>query len=154
MKRLICSAVALALTVPIAADYAGASIGSSPHIDGAVQFPQTRARIVRHTIRLHIPQGRSPLSHLIIDVPKGLIVSNNITLTDDVKGKINADFSILDNQIVVKISQPVASEAKLKLVLNDVRIRGVSNVWLYRISTKFVGVNREIPIGVAQFRVY
>lgn len=154
MKRLICSVVALALTVPIAADYAGASIGSSPHIDGSVQFPQTRARIVRHTIRLHIPQGRSPLSHLIIDVPKGLIVSNNITLTDDVKGKINADFSIVDNQIVVKISQPVASESKLKLVLNDVRIRGVSNAWLYRISTKFVGVNREIPIGVAQFRVY
>lgn len=155
MKRLICStAVALALTVPIAADYASARIGSTPHIDGAVQFPQTRSRIVRHTIRLHIPQGRSPLSHLTIDVPEGLIVSNNITLTDDVKGKINADFSIVDNQIVVKISQPLASESKLKLVLNDVTIRGVSNAWLYRISTKLVGINGEIPIGVAQIRVY
>ena len=154
MKRLICSAVALALTVPIAADYAGASIGSSPHIDGAVQFPQTRSRIVRHTIRLHIPQGSSPLSHLTIDVPKGLIVNKNITLTDDVKGKINADFSIVDNQIVVKISQPLASESKLKLVLNDVTIRGVSNAWLYRFSTKLVGVNGEIPIGVARIHVY
>ena len=155
MKRLICStAVALALTVPIAADYASARIGSTPHIDGAVQFPQTRARIVRHTIRLHIPQGRSPLSHLIIDVPKGLIVSNNITLTDDVKGKINADFSIVDNQVIVKISQPLASESKLKLVLNDVAIRGVSNAWLYRISAKSVGVNGEIPMGLAQIHVY
>ncbi|MEG4044564.1 hypothetical protein [Microcoleus sp. Pol17_C1] len=155
MKRLICSAaVALALTVPIAADYASASIGSTPHIDGAVQFPQTRARIVRHTIRLHIPQARSPLSHLIIDVPKGLIVSNNITLTDNVKGKINADFSIVDNQIIVKLSQPLTSESKLKLVLNDVRIRGVSNAWLYRISAKSVGVNGEIPMGFAQIHVY
>ncbi|MEG4084607.1 hypothetical protein [Microcoleus sp. POL10_C6] len=154
MKRLICSAVALALTVPIAADYADARIGSTPHIDGAVQFPQTRAKIVRHTIRLHIPQGRSPLSHLIIDVPQGLIVSNNITLTDDVKGKINAEFSMGDNQIIVKISQPLASESKLKLVLNDVTIKGVSNAWLYRISAKSVGVNGEIPMGFAQIHVY
>ncbi|MEG4006236.1 hypothetical protein QUA41_11355 [Microcoleus sp. Pol11C1] len=155
MKRLIClSAVALALTVPIAADYASANIGSTPHIHGAVQFPQTRARIVRHTIRLHIPQSRSPVSHLIIDVPQGLIASNNITLTDDVKGKVNADFSMGDNQIIIKISQPLTSESKLKLVLNNVKIRGVSNAWLYRISAKSVGVNGEFPMGLARIPVY
>lgn len=155
MKTLFCSAaVALVLAAPIFADYASARTGSTPHIDGAVQFPQNRSRIFRHTIRLHIPQGNSPLSQLIIDVPEGLVVSNNITLTEKSEREINANFSIIGNKVIVNFPQPVTPESKLELDLNNVRRRGTSNAWLYQISAKFVGTDREMPIGIARLRVY
>ncbi|MEW6497814.1 MAG: hypothetical protein AB1589_35735 [Cyanobacteriota bacterium] len=157
MRTLIYSsavAVALAFAVPISADYASAHTGFSPHIDGAVQFPPTRWRIVRHTIRLHLPQGSSPLSQLIIDVPEGLTVSNNITINDNLGRKVIANFSVTDNKIIVNFSQPIASESELKLNLNNVKRRGISNAWIYQFSAKFVGVNVAIPIGTARIRVY
>lgn len=155
MRTLIYSAaVALALAAPIFADYASARTGSSLHIDGAVQFPPTRQRIVRHTIRLHLPQGSSPLSQLIIDVPKGLMVSNNITITDNLERKITANFSITNNKVIVNFSQPVAPELKLELDLNNVRRRGISNAWTYQVSAKFVGADVAIPIGIARIRAY
>ncbi|XWK91729.1 MAG: hypothetical protein U7127_30920 (plasmid) [Phormidium sp.] len=155
MRTLICSAaVALVLAAPFSAGNASASTVSTPHIHGAVQFPQSRLWIVRHTIRLHIPQGSSPLSQLIIDVPEGLVVSNNITLTEKSEREINANFSIMGNKVIVNFPQPVTSESKLELDLNNVRRRGTSNAWLYRISAKFVGTDRDMPIGIARIRVY
>ncbi|MEG4121844.1 MULTISPECIES: DUF2808 domain-containing protein [unclassified Microcoleus] len=154
MRTLIYSAVVLAIAAPISADYASARTEPTPHIDGSVQFPPTRARNVRHTIRLHIPQGSSPLSQLSIDVPTGLRVRKNITVTDNFGGKINANVSINDNKVIMDFTEPVTPDSQLEIDLNDVRITGVSNAWLYRISAKTVGNNIHIPIGIAQIRVY
>lgn len=154
MKTLIYAAVVLAIAVPISAEYASARTEPTPHIDGSVQFPPTRARNVRHTIRLHIPQGSSPLSQLIIDVPTGLRVRKNITVTDNSGREINANVSINDNKLIIDFTEPVSPDSQLEIDLNDVRITGVSNAWLYRISAKIVGNNIHIPIGIAQIRVY
>ncbi len=154
MKTLIYAAIVLAIAVPISADSASARTEPTPHIDGSVQFPPTRARNVRHTIRLHIPQGSSPLSQLSIDVPTGLRVRKNITVTDNSGREINTNVSINDNKLIIDFNQPVSPESQLEIDLNDVRITGVSNAWLYRISAKFVGNNIHIPIGIAQIRVY
>ena len=154
MRTLIYSAVVLAIAAPISADYASARTEPTPHIDGSVQFPPTRARNVRHTIRLHIPQGSSPLSQLSIDVPTGLRVRKNITVTDNFGRKINANLSINDNKVIMDFTEPVTPDSQLEIDLNDVRITGVSNAWLYRISAKTVGNNIHIPIGIAQIRVY
>lgn len=154
MRKLIFSAAVALVAVPISAGYANARAGVNLHIDGAVQFPPTRWRIVRHTIRLHIPQGSSPLSQLIIDVPEGLLVSNNITINDDnLERKINANFSIMDNKVIINFPQPVVPDLKLKLDLNNVKRRGISNAWTYQVSAKFVGVNVAISIGTARIRV-
>ena len=154
MRTLIYAAVVLAIAAPISADYASARTEPTPHIDGSVQFPQTRARNFRHTIRLHIPQGSSPLSQLSIDVPTGLTVRNNITVTDNSGREINANVSINGNKVIIDFNQPVTPESQLEIDLNDVIRTGVSNAWLYRVSTKFVGNNIHIPIGIAQLRVY
>ncbi|HAA30845.1 MAG TPA: hypothetical protein DCE56_28060 [Cyanobacteria bacterium UBA8553] len=61
-----------------------------PHIVGSVQFPQTKTKIVRHTFRLQIPQESSALSQLIINVPRGLTVTNNIRVSDQSGRKINS----------------------------------------------------------------
>lgn len=154
MKTLIYGALVLAIAAAISADYASARTEPTPHIDGSVQFPTTRARNVRHTIRLHIPQGSSPVSQLIIDVPTGLRVRKNITVTDNSGREINTNVSINDNKLIIDFNQPVSPELQVKIDLNDVRITGVTNAWLYRISAKFVGNNLHIPIGIAQIRVY
>lgn len=154
MKTLIYAAAVLAIAAPISADYASARTEPTPHIDGSVQFPTTRARNVRHTIRLHIPQGSSPVSQLIIDVPTGLRVRKNITVTDNSGRKINANVSINGNKVIMDFTEPVTPDSQLEIDLNDVRITGVSNAWLYPISAKIVGNNLHIPIGIAQIRVY
>lgn len=154
MKTLIYAAAVLAIAAPISADYASARTEPTPHIDGSVQFPTTRARNVRHTIRLHIPQGSSPVSQLIIDVPTGLRVRKNITVTDNYGREINANISINGNKVIMDFTEPVTPDSQLEIDLNDVRITGVSNAWLYPISAKIVGNNLHIPIGIAQIRVY
>ena len=154
MRTLIYAAVALILAASIPADNASARTEGNPHIDGAVQFPQNRWRIVRHTIRFHIPQGSSPLSQLNIDVPEGLRISDNIALTDKSGRKIDANISIMGNKVIVDFPQPIAPESKLKIELNNVRVRGVSNGWLYRVSAKLVGLEADVPIGIARIRVY
>lgn len=154
MKTLIYAVVVLAIAAPISADYASARTEPTPHIDGSVQFPTTRARNVRHTIRLHIPQGSSPVSQLIIDVPTGLRVRKNITVTDNYGREINANISINGNKVIMDFTEPVTPDSQLEIDLNDVRITGVSNAWLYPISAKIVGNNLHIPIGIAQIRVY
>lgn len=128
--------------------------GNSPHVDSAVQFPQTKWRIVRHTIRLHVPQKSSAVSQVILDVPVGLTVSNNIILSDSSGQKINANVSINGRKVTLAFPQPIAPETKLDIDLNNVKVSGVSNAWLYRVSALFVGLDRELPLGVAHFKVY
>ncbi len=154
MRRLIYTyAIVLALTASMPADNATARIEGNSHIDGAVQFPQTKWRNVRHTLRVHIPQGSRPLSHLYINVPEGLTASN-LTVRDNLGIKVDANISIKSNTVGVDFLQPVAGESTLKIDLNNVIIRGVSNGWLYRVSAKVVGLEADIPIGIAQIRVY
>ncbi|HEY9853842.1 MAG TPA: DUF2808 domain-containing protein [Leptolyngbyaceae cyanobacterium] len=155
MRTLIyTAAIALALAASIPPDNASARTEGGLHLEGAVQFPQNRSRIVRHTIRFHIPQGSSPLSQLNIDVPEGLRISDNIALTDKSGQKINANISIMGNKIIVDFPQPIAPESKLELDLNNIRRRGVSNAWIYRVSAKLVGLEADVPIGIARIRVY
>ncbi|WP_265277270.1 hypothetical protein [Nostoc sp. KVJ3] len=74
MKKLI-YAVALTLTV---ASLSSAAYGTTtmktsrlPNIIGAVQFPQNKAKIVRDSFQLKIPQDSRALSQMTIAVPQG-----------------------------------------------------------------------------------
>ncbi|HEY9668888.1 MAG TPA: hypothetical protein V6C91_18910 [Coleofasciculaceae cyanobacterium] len=158
MKRILIYAAAFTLIaaalIPANSATARTDQGNSPHVDSTVQFPQTKWRIVRHTIRLHVPQKSSALSQVILDVPVGLTASNDIILSDSSGQKINANVSINGRQVTLAFPQPIASETKLDIDLNNVKISGVSNAWLYRVSALFVGLDRELPLGVAQFKVY
>lgn len=125
-----------------------------PHIVGSVQFPQTKAKIVRHTVRLQIPQESSALSQLIINVPRGLTVTNNIRVSDQSGRKINTNISVNGSTVLVAFPEPVAPGNRLEIDMNNVRISGVTNAWSYHIFANLVGIDVDIPIGVAQFRFY
>lgn len=158
MNRTLIYVAAFILTatalIPANSATARTDKGNFPHIDSAVQFPQTKWRIVRHTIRLHIPKKSRDLAKIILDVPVGLTVSNNIILSDSSGQEINANVSINGRQVTLAFPQPISPETKLDIDLNNVKISGVSNAWLYRVSAKFVGLDRELPLGVARFKVY
>lgn len=156
-KTLICAvAFSIVAAASIPAAYASPRMDGErfPHIDTSMQFPQGKMRNFRHTLRLYIPKESSALSQLIIDVPVGLALSNDITVADQSGRKIDANVSVNDNKVIVAFPQTVAPETQLNIHMNRVRRLGVSNAWLYHVAAKLVGNEADIPLGVAQFRVY
>jgi hypothetical protein len=156
MMRILIYAVALSLvaTASIHTDYASARTERFPHVDSTVQFPQSKWRIVRHTIRLDIPQESSALSQLSIDVPGGLTASNDISVSDQYGRKINTNVSVNGSKVTLTFPKSVAPGTLLDIDMNNVKISGVSNAWLYHVSAKLVGTDADTILGAAQFRVY
>ncbi len=159
-KALIYAAICtLATTALFSAGYANAKEkdGKLPHIDGNVQFPPTRWRLVRQTIRLHVPQNSKPLTKLLINVPETVTISNDIKDIDVVyenEQKINANVSVNGKKILITFSDSVAPNTKFHIDLNNVKRPTLGNGPVYRLSAQVVGSDTEIPIGVAQFRIY
>lgn len=157
MAKILCTAaLTLMITSFNLAAYANppTAIDRVPHIISSVQFPQTKWRIVRHSFQIQIPQGSNAVSQLIIGVPQGLTVSNNINVFDQ-SGKIVAnDISENGSEITISFPEPVDPENRLKVVMKNVKILGRSNTWLYPVSARLVGMNANIPLGLARFRVY
>jgi len=124
-----------------------------PHIGSTTQFPQGKWGPFRHTFQLQIPQNSSALSQLNIDVPAGLTVEKNINISDGSGRKIPANTSVNDNKITIVFPQAISPGNTITIDLNKVNRIGTSNAWLYRISAKLVGIDTEMPIGIAQFRL-
>lgn len=130
------------------------NVGRVPRIVGSVQFPQTRWKIVRHTFLLQIPQDSRVLSHLSIEVPAGLTVSNNIRVSDQSGKNIDTNISVNGSKAIVGFPEFVAPGIRLNIAMKDVKILGRTNAWLYKVSARLVGLNADIPVGIARFRVY
>ncbi|MEH2336058.1 DUF2808 domain-containing protein [Nostoc sp.] len=161
MKRLLIYAVILTLsgTAIITPSYANTRTddGRVIHIDGNTQFPPTRWGIFRHTFRLHVPKNSNALTQIIIKVPSNVTVSNdvsNIDVVDENEHKINTNISINGQTILLVFREQVAPNTKLRIDLNKIKRRSIGNGSVYSFSAKEVGLNAEIPIGVAWFRLY
>ncbi len=157
MRILIYTAVfslVAAASIPANSASARTDAGNSPHIDSAVQFPPTKWRIVRHTIKLHVPPESSALTQVIIHIPAGLTASNDIRLSDQSNRQVNANVSVNGSQVTLAFPQPVAPETLIDIDMNNVKISGVSNAWLYHVSAKFAETGINVPIGVARFPIY
>ncbi|MBW4633035.1 MAG: DUF2808 domain-containing protein [Iphinoe sp. HA4291-MV1] len=161
MKKplLYVATFALAIVVSIPTQYASAkqNDGSVTHIDGNVQFPPTRWRLVRHTFRVHVPKNSKAVSQLSIDVPTTVTWSNDINdinVADDKGQKINTNIFVSDRTIVLAFSEPVAPNTQLEIDIKNVKRPTLGNGPVYSFYEKFVGSDAEIPIGVARFRIY
>ncbi|MCP2730275.1 hypothetical protein [Limnofasciculus baicalensis] len=155
MRTLIyAAAFSLIAATAISPDYVSAREGQFTHVDSTFQFPPTKARNFRHTIRLHIPQNSSAVSQLSIDIPAGLTVENDIRISNQSGDKINSSTSINGSKIIITFPTSVAPGSRLNIDLNDVTRLGVSNAWLYHIFARSIDSNADTSIDVAQFRVY
>lgn len=156
MKKLIylttLSLMALTSVPTVYANSATDVIGL-PHISSTTQFPQGKWGPFRHTFQLQIPQNSNALSQLNIDIPAGLSVKNDINIFDEAGRKISANTSVNENKITIIFPQPISSGNTISIDLNKVNRIGTSNAWLYRISARLVGIDTEMPIGIAQFRL-
>lgn len=157
MKTLIyLTALSLVAATSIPAVYANSitNIETFPYIRRTTQFPQgCKWGNLRHTFELQIPQNSGALSQLNIDVPEGLKVKNDISIFNQSGGKIPANTSVKDNKIRIVFSEAISPGNILTIDLNKVNRIGTSNAWLYAVSAKLVGVDTEIRIGMAQFRL-
>lgn len=158
MKKILIFTAALTL---MSTPFNSAAYGSIPTARGRVprihkplQFPQNRWRLVRHSFRLVIPHESKALYQLSISVPKNLRVGDNINVSDQADQKINADISIDGSRIILTFPKPVVPGTSLKIAMKNVKILGRSNAWLYRISVRLVGIDADLPIGIARFRTY
>lgn len=150
------AALTLAITPLNSATYGSTptATGRIPHIYGSVEFPQNRQRLVRHSFRLVVPQESKALSQLNISVPNNLTVRDDINVSNQAGREIDTDISINGSKIVLAFSKPVAPGTRLRVAMNDVKISGRTKSWLYRISTRLVGIDADLPIGIARFRTY
>ncbi len=149
-------ALSLVATTSVPSVYANSitNIESFPYIGSTTQFPHGRKwGNVRQTFQLQIPQNSSALSQLDIDVPAGLRVKNDISISNKSGKEIQANTSVNANKITIVFSEAISPGNTLTIDLNKVDRVGTSNAWLYRVSAKLVGLNAEIPIGIAQFRL-
>ncbi|AVH68205.1 DUF2808 domain-containing protein [Nostoc sp. 'Peltigera membranacea cyanobiont' N6] len=164
MKRSLIYAIVLTLgsTAIIAPSYASAGTddGRVPHVDGNSQFPPTRWGIggtFRHTFRLHVPQNSKAVTQILVKVPDNVTISNNIhdiNVVDEKGQKININVSVNGKTILLAFAEPVAPNSKLEIDLNKIKRRNLGNGSVYSFSAREVGIDAEIPIGVAWFRFY
>ncbi|MCC5620849.1 DUF2808 domain-containing protein [Nostoc sp. CHAB 5715] len=150
------STLAAALLIP--ANYASANEedGNVPHVDGNYQFPQTRWMPVRHTLRVHVPKNSKSVSQLKIEVPSTVKWSNNtndVVINENNDREINTNVSVNGKTILLAFAEPIVPNTKLKIDIKNVKQPFLGNGPVYRLSANLVGINAEIPIGVARFRV-
>ena len=64
-----------------------------------------------------------------------------------------ADVAMNERLITVTFPQPVVSGTLLAISMDNVRVAGRSNGWLYPVSAKLVGLSSYIPVGFARFSI-
>ena len=162
MKKLIYSTIIAIITfsasIPAAYGNPTTVTRNSPYITGSVVFPKRSKtpsidNIVRHSFRLQVPSQSSALSQVIINVPEGLKMPKSVKVSDASNQAVNADVAMNDRLITVTFPQPVVSGTLLAISMDNVRVAGRSNGWLYPVSAKLVGLSSYIPVGFARFSI-
>lgn len=130
---------------------------SVPAITSSSVFPlrsrtPSIANVVRHSFKLQVPSQGSALSQLSITVPEGLRLPQSVTVVDGSKQVVPTDVAMTDRQITLTFLRSVSPGTLLKISLNNVRVAGRTNAWIYPVRAKVVGLSHELPIGVARFR--
>ena len=125
---------------------------STGYINGAVQFPETRATQVRHTIRLSIPT--TDITQIRIVAPEGIKVGSNIALYNDT---IRQSFSgvVRSNSgrdVEIDLPQPLAPNTQISIDLNSVSLWGLSRT--YQVYSKLASSSSYTYIGSAEFHLY
>ncbi|OCQ93456.1 hypothetical protein BCD64_00730 [Nostoc sp. MBR 210] len=150
------STLAAALLIPVNYASANEEDGNLPHVDGNSQFPQTRWSRVRHTLQIHVPKNSKSVSQLKIEVPNTIRWSDNtndVVINEDNGRKINTNVSVNGKTILLAFAEPIVPNTKLEIDIKNVKQPFLGNGPVYRLSANIVGINAEIPIGVARFRV-
>ncbi|PAX52834.1 DUF2808 domain-containing protein [Brunnivagina elsteri] len=161
MKKLLIDiinicAITTMLIIPSGYVRANDDNGKLPHVDSNSQFPQTKWSNVRQSLQVHIPKNSQIVSQISIVIPETVSWSNKISdvvVTGNKIEKANTNISINEKIIVISFKQALPPNSKLEIDIKNVKQPFLGNGPIYRLFTKFIGSNVEIPIGLARFRV-
>lgn len=156
MKKLIYTATSILSVVALAysANATGAKgKGNISHLIHSSAHPSnTQFQFATHHFEVHV-EGRQ-LEQLVISLPKGITVKNGVVVKDDSGKKIDTEVEASKQQIVIKFAQPASSGTILSVDMKGIKKFGPQRIWLYPVSSRSVGLNAYIPLGLARIHTY
>jgi hypothetical protein len=142
------------------------SNGTTPYVYSTDTFPPYRATIVRHTLRLAIPNNSQSISALKLTAPAGFTLNRKVEVFDNKTGtKLPVSVNVDRQTIELKFDRSVAPGTAIDVELNNVRVWGADRN--YDLAAKFTGDRRNasstnlqvapdryINLGTAELRRY
>ncbi len=112
----------------------------------------TQARFPGATHHFQVLVEGPALLELAIDLPEEISIERGIGVTDQLGQKIPVTVSINSRKATIVFSQPVAAHTIVSIEIKGVTTPGFKRIWLYPIYGKMVGINAEIPLGLARIQ--
>lgn len=157
-KLIHTTILALTMAVLVPATYASPTPQSSnfPHVISLGESPQgiRHWRILRHTLKIAVPQKSKAISQLIIEAPANIVLRESIDVSEQSGKEIAAKVSIQGKKATLEFAESVAPGTIIIVEMKNVKKTAVTTGnKLYKISTILAGMNVELPIGIVQLRV-
>ncbi|MBD2772075.1 DUF2808 domain-containing protein [Iningainema tapete] len=123
------------------------------HLGNSAAIPNyAAAPAATHKFDVHT-QGKA-ISELIIDLPEDANINQGIEVKNKLGQKISATVSINGRKATVAFSEPVAPGTTISILMKGVNTPGYEQTWHYPVSVKKVGMNGELPLGLARVQTY
>lgn len=157
-KLIHTTILALTMAVVVPATYANSTPQSSnfPHVISFGESPQgiRHWRILRHTLKIEVPQNSKAISQLIIEAPANIVLRESIDVSEQSGKEIAVKVSIQGKKATLEFAESVAPGTIIIVEMKNVKKTAMTTGdKFYKISTILAGMNVELPIGVAQLRV-
>ncbi|MBD6615256.1 DUF2808 domain-containing protein [Komarekiella sp. 'clone 1'] len=157
-KLIHTTILALTMAVVVPATYANPTpqSGNFPHVISLGESPQgiRHWRILRHTLKIAVPQKSKAISQLIIEAPANIVLRESIDVSDQSGKEIAAKVSIQGKKATLEFAELVAPGTVIIVEMKNVKKTAVTTGdKFYKISTILAGMNVELPIGIVQLRV-
>jgi len=148
----------LTMAVLVPATYANPTpqSGNFPHVISLGESPQgiRHWRILRHTLKIAVPENSKAISQLIIEAPANIVLRESIDVSEPSGKEIAAKVSIQGKKATLEFAESVAPGTTIIVEMNNVKKTAVTTGdKFYKISTILAGMNVELPIGIVQLRV-
>lgn len=147
MRKLLFTGLAITLAQTSFAPFVEAR---SPHSAAH----QNSARVQGATHHFEYLVQKNALSELLIQIPEHLKISRGIDIQDQTGKTLNAKVSIDGKQALIAFDQPVPPNTTVSVRMRGILTPGYARTWQYKLYGKFVGINQEIPLGLARIQTY
>lgn len=123
---------ALTMAVLVPATYANPTPQSSnfPHVISLGESPQgiRHWRILRHTLKIAVPENSKAISQLIIEAPANIVLRESIDVSEQSGKEIAAKVSIQGKKATLEFAESVAPGTTIIVEMNNVK-KNSSDYW-------------------------
>jgi hypothetical protein len=159
MKTLIYAAAAILASIasiPTSQAAGAPSDAKVSYIIYSTAYPKN-ARVQNATYHIGVEVAGYSLSQLSIEIPELVKTRRGIAITDQFGKEVDAIVSFKGRLATIAFAQPVSPGTTLELDMKGVNTLGTGRLgrtWLFPISSRYVGLNADIPLGTARIQSY